>query len=77
MSLQNKTKSYNYPESQSVNVAVTWDESDTSYHGRSHRRSDDFFFFRCTANNCCEKSAEDIVLSYELAWEGLNCAVCK
>ena len=38
MSLLNKTKSYNYPESLNVNVAVTWDEGYASYQGRSHRR---------------------------------------
>nr|WP_321373407.1 hypothetical protein [uncultured Bacteroides sp.] len=43
MSLQNKTKSNNYPGSQRVNVAVTWDEGYASYHGRSHGRVDVFF----------------------------------
>nr|WP_321377742.1 hypothetical protein [uncultured Bacteroides sp.] len=72
MSLQNKTKSNNYPGSQRVNVAVTWDEGYASYHGRSHGRVD-VFFFRNTDNNCCEKSADDIVPDLNrLLGEGLN-----
>lgn len=30
------------------------------------------FFFGSMANNCREKSAEDIVPGYGLTWEGLN-----
>ncbi|WP_321438797.1 hypothetical protein [uncultured Bacteroides sp.] len=71
--MQNGTKSYNYPGSQRVNVAVTWDEGYASYHGISHGRVDVFFSFRNTANNCREKSAEDIVPDLNrLLGEGLN-----
>jgi len=45
-----------YPESQRVNVAVTWDEGYASYHGRSHGRVD--VFFRSMDNNCREKLAK-------------------
>jgi len=59
MSLPNKTKSYNYPKSGGVNVAVVWDEGYYSYRGRSHGRTGRFF--GSTANNCREKSAEVVV----------------
>ncbi|KKB45055.1 hypothetical protein HMPREF1212_05323, partial [Parabacteroides sp. HGS0025] len=35
------------------------------------------FFFGSTANNCGEKSADDIVPDYELIWEGLNLIVSE
>lgn len=35
------------------------------------------FFFGSTANNCREKSAEVIVPTHELFWEGLNLIVSE
>ena len=68
MSLLNKTKSYNYTESQGVNDAVTWDESDWPYRGRSHRRAERYV--QGGWNKIyCEESAEAIV-SHQMREKG-------
>jgi hypothetical protein len=72
MSLQDKTKSYNYTEQIGVKNVGTWNESKLSYPGRSHGHAT-MNFKAWSKTVCHEKSAEVIVPDIvNDIWEGLN-----
>lgn len=72
MSLQDKTKSNNYIEQIGVKNVGTWNESKSSYPGRSHGHA--AINFKVWSKMVChEKSAEVIVPDIvNCFWEGLN-----
>ncbi len=60
VSLLNKTKPYNYPETSKVNPAgIRWKECILNWGGLTDVQM--FFFSEARSKACCEKSADDIV----------------
>lgn len=61
VSLLNKTKPYNYPETSKVNPAgIRWKECILNWGGLTDVQMF-FFFSEARSKACCEKSADDIV----------------
>lgn len=71
VSLHDKTKPDNYPETSKVNPAgIRWKECVLNRGGLTDVR---MFFSEARSKACCEKSAEDIVLEKtSTVGEGLN-----
>lgn len=72
VSLQDKTKPDNYPETSKVNPAgIRWKECILNWGDLTDVR---MFFSEARSKACCEKSAEDIVPEKKISTvgEGLN-----
>ena len=75
VSLLNKTKPYNYPETSKVNPAgIRWKECILNWGGLTDVQM--FFFSEARSKACCEKSADAIVVQYSITLhEGLNLTI--